>query len=264
MSQDAVIYEVSGAVATITLNRPDRLNALGEAVTLGLTKAVNEAAGDRGVRAVIITGAGRAFCSGADLADIKPYYERGEVPDLAAHLRNDYHPIIETILEMEKPVIGAVNGIAAGAGSSLALATDIVLAAEGSAFMQAFIRIGLIPDSGANHLLPHLVGLRKALELGMLGDPIGAADAERFGLVNRVVPDDRLMDEARAMATRLAEGPTRALAATRRIMRFGAVNSLRDTLEFEADLQAQLGLTADHTEGVTAFLEKRQATFEGR
>lgn len=264
MSQEAVLYEVSDAIATITLNRPDRLNALGQAVTLGLTKAVNDASGDREVRAVIITGAGRAFCSGADLADIKPYYERGEVPDLASHLRNDYHPIIETILEMEKPVIAAVNGIAAGAGSSLALAADLVLAAEGSAFMQAFIRIGLIPDSGANHLLPHLVGLRKALELGMLGDPIDAADAERLGLINRVVPSDQLMEEARALATRLAQGPTRALAATRKIMRFGAVRSLRDTLEYEADLQAQLGQTADHTEGVKAFLDKRQADFQGR
>lgn len=264
MSADAVRYEVDGAIATITLNRPERLNALGKDITLGLQAAVSAAAKDRAIRAVIITGEGRAFCSGADLADIKPFYERGEVPDLAAHLRHDYHPIVEAILDMEKPVIAAVNGIAAGAGSSLALICDFVLAAESAAFMQAFIRIGLIPDSGANHLLPRLVGVRKALELAMLGDLVGAAEAERIGLINRVVADDKLLAEARALAERLAEGPTRALAGARRSIRFGAVNSMSDTLAYEADLQSQLSHTRDHPEGVTAFLEKRAATFEGR
>lgn len=264
MSEEAVRYEVEGAIATITLNRPDRLNALGEAVTLGLSQAVTNAAEDRAIRAVIITGEGRAFCSGADLADIRPHYERGEVPDLAAHLRDDYHPIIQAIVEMEKPVIAAVNGIAAGAGSSLALICDLVLASRNASFMQAFIRIGLIPDSGANHLLPHLVGLRRALELAMLGDPISATDAERIGLINRVVAPEELMLEARALAARLAEGPTRALAAARRIMRFGAVKGLHDTLGFEADMQAQLANTQDHREGVMAFLEKRAASFQGR
>jgi 2-(1,2-epoxy-1,2-dihydrophenyl)acetyl-CoA isomerase len=216
------------------------------------------------VRCVVITGAGRAFCSGADLADLEPAYRAGEKLDLSTFLRARYHLIILPIIEMEKPVIAAVNGIAAGAGASLAFACDIRIASDKARFMQAFVKVGLVPDSGANYFLPRLLGTTKALELAMTGDLIDSAEALRLGLVNRVVEHDRLAEEVRSWAEPFAHGPTRAYGLTKKAIHFGSTHALASTLEYEADLQAQLGLTADHREGVMAFLEKRAPSYQGR
>lgn len=265
MTDEPVLLEVAENVATITLNRPKRLNALSSELTLALQAAIDRVAEDRSVRCVVITGSGRGFSAGADLADLQPFYNRGEVPDLGRFLREAYNPLILPIVRMEKPVIAAVNGIAAGAGASLALACDVVVCSETASFFQAFVKVGLIPDSGAHFLLPHLVGFRKALELAMTGDIIDANEALRIGLVNSVVPPDDLVERVRKdWALPLATGPTRAYALMKQAMRFGATHSLEQTLELEADLQSQISLTADHQEGVQAFLTKREARFEGR
>lgn len=262
MGDDVLLYEANDGIATITLNRPGSLNALDEGLSLALQKALGEAGGDQSIRCVVITGAGRAFCSGADLRGLQEASE--DMPSIGDVLRERYHPIVLTIVEMEKPVIASVNGIAAGAGASLALTCDFRVAGDQAAFFQAFIRVGLVPDSGANYLLPHLVGYTKAVELAMLGDMVSAEEAHRIGLVTTVVPAAELEAQTRALAERLASGPTRALALTKKALRFGATNDLAATLEYEADLQSQIGITHDAREGVTAFLEKRAPAFEGR
>lgn len=260
-----VLFELDAGIATITLNRPKRLNALSSELTPALQEAIDRAASDRAIRCVILTGSGRAFCAGADLADVQPFYERGERPDLGRFLREAYNPLILPLVRMEKPVIAAVNGVAAGAGASLALACDIVIAAEDASFFQAFVKVGLIPDSGAHFLLPHLIGYRKALELAMTGDLLPAAEAQRIGLINAVVPGDELLTRVRKeWAEPFSTGPTRAYALMKQAMRFGATQSLEQVLDLEADLQSQISLTADHQEGITAFLEKRAPRFEGR
>ena len=266
MTGDApVLLEVEDGIATITLNRPKRLNALSNELTPALQDAIDRVAADRAVRCVVITGSGRGFCAGADLADVAPFYERGETPDLGRFLREAYNPLILPIVRMEKPVIAAVNGVAAGAGASLALACDIVVASETASFFQAFIKVGLVPDSGAHFLLPQLLGYRKALELAMTGDLIDATEAQRLGLVNRVVPADELLERVRKdWAEPFASGPTRAYALTKQAMRFGTTRALEQVLELEADLQSQISLTADHKEGIQAFLEKRAPKFSGR
>jgi 2-(1,2-epoxy-1,2-dihydrophenyl)acetyl-CoA isomerase len=230
-----------------------------------LQAAIDQVAGDPAVRCVVLTANGRAFCAGADLADVQPFYERGENPDLGRFLREAYNPLILPLMRMEKPVIAAVNGIAAGAGASLALACDIVIASEDASFFQAFVKVGLIPDSGAHFLLPHLVGYRKALELAMTGDVVSAVEAQRIGLINAVVPADELATRVRKeWAEPFATGPTRAYALMKHAMRFGATNTIEQVLDLEADLQSQISLTADHREGIMAFLEKRAPRFEGR
>ena len=203
--------EVDGPVATLTLDRPDALNALTVPVKVALREALESLAADRSVRAVILTGAGRAFCAGQDLAE----REQPDAAPLEVEVRERYNPIIRTLRSMGQPVIAAVNGVAAGAGASLAFACDIRLAAEDARFVLAFGRIGLVPDSGATWFLPRLVGSAKAAELALIGDPVDAAEALRLGLVSRVVPGDRLMAEARALADRLAEGAPLALSLTK-------------------------------------------------
>jgi 2-(1,2-epoxy-1,2-dihydrophenyl)acetyl-CoA isomerase len=261
---ESVIYETSDGIATITLNRPEVLNALDGTLADEIAKSVTQANGDPAVRCIVITGAGRAFCAGADLKPIEEFYRRGERAPVGDILRDRYNPMIDPIVNADKPVIAAVNGVAAGAGASLALACDFRIAGDKAKFFQAFIKIGLIPDSGATHFLPRLVGTAKALELAMLGDIIDAAEALRLGLVTKVVPQGSLVEETRAFATRLAAGPTKAYALTRKAVQFGAVNDLRQTLDFEADLQQELAASPDHMEGVIAFLEKRDAKFQGR
>lgn len=265
MSDAPVLLEVEGGIATITLNRPRRLNALSSELTPALQRAIDQVAGDNEVRCVILTGTGRAFCAGADLGDLEPVYERGETPDLGHFLREAYNPLILPIVRMPKPVIAAVNGVAAGAGASLALACDVVIAAETASFFQAFVKVGLIPDSGAHYFLPHLVGYRKALELAMTGDLIDANESLRIGLINAVVPADELMERVtKDWATAFASGPTRAYGLMKQAMRFGTTHSLEQVLELEADLQSQISLTSDHKEGIQAFLGKRAPSFEGR
>lgn len=264
MAYETVLYDSSGGVATVTLNRPDNLNAINTALAEEIQKALAEAAGDPGVRCVVITGAGRGFCAGADLAQLEDAYKAGEPPALGDMLRARYHPVILPIVNMEKPVVASVNGVAAGAGASLAFACDFRIASEHAKFFQAFVKVGLVPDSGSTYFLPRLVGIAKAIELAMLGDIVDAEEALRIGLVTKVVPAADLASETRAFADRLASGPTRAYALAKKALRFGAVQDLESALDYEADLQNQVALSADHLEGVKAFMEKRAPKFEGR
>ena len=252
-------YEVADAVATITLDRPDALNALTVPSKLELRAAFERVAGDPSVRAVVLTGAGRAFCSGQDL---KERLEPDAAP-LDVELRERYNPIIRAMRALDRPIVGAINGIAAGAGASLAFACDLRIAAEGASFLLAFGRVGLIPDSGATWLLPRLVGPAKAAEMALLAEPLSAADAEGLGLVMRVVPAEQLAEEARAIAVRLTGLAPRAVALTKRAIDTAWDRSFDEALELEADLQGQAGSTADHSEGIAAFLEKRPPRFTG-
>jgi 2-(1,2-epoxy-1,2-dihydrophenyl)acetyl-CoA isomerase len=241
---DSVLRETLDGVATLTLNRPDALNSFTIDMKDGLLAALKEIARDQEVRAVVLTGAGR-------------------VADLGTELRLRYNPIVLAMRRLEKPIVGAVNGVAAGAGVSIALACDIVLASEEASFIEAFSRVGLVPDTGSTWFLPRLVGASRAAEMMFTGDPVDAATAERIGLVNRVVAADRLMEEATTLARRLADAAPIALALTKRAINRGYELNLEEALDFEAQLQSVAGRSADHTEGVAAFVEKRPARFTG-
>jgi 2-(1,2-epoxy-1,2-dihydrophenyl)acetyl-CoA isomerase len=257
---DGLRVEVDGPVATLTLDRPEALNALTVPVKVALREALESIAVDRDVRAVILTGAGRAFCAGQDLAE----RDEPDAAPLAVEVRERYNPIIRALRSMGQPVIAAVNGVAAGAGASLAFACDLRIASEEARFVLAFGRIGLVPDSGATWFLPRLVGPAKAAELALIGDPVDAAEALRLGLVSRVVPSDQLMDEARALAERLAAGAPLALALTKGALQRSMTIDLDEALEGEAKLQGIAGASADHAEGLAAFREKRPPRFSGR
>jgi 2-(1,2-epoxy-1,2-dihydrophenyl)acetyl-CoA isomerase len=252
--------EVADGVATLTLDRPDALNSLTIPLKEELLATLRKLGRDRDVRVIVLTGAGRAFCAGQDLRErLEP-----DATPLAAELRERYNPIILAMRTIEKPIVGAINGVAAGAGASIAFACDIRIAAEGASFLLAFGRIGLVPDSGATWLLPRLVGPAKAAELAFTGESLSAADAERFGLVAEVVPAESLLDEARALAGRLASGAPRAMALTKRAMNRSWDATLEESLEYEAYLQGIAGATDDHREGVAAFVEKRAPRFSGK
>ena len=251
--------EIDDAVATITLDRPAALNALTVPLKGALLEAFATVAASEAVRAVVLTGAGRAFCAGQDLRE---RLEADALP-LADEIRLRYNPLIRAMRALDKPIVGAINGVAAGAGASLALACDIRIAAVSASFVLAFGRVGLIPDSGATWLLPRLVGAAKAAELALTTEALGAADAERFGLVARVVADDRVVAEAQALAARLASGAPRALALTKRALEASWSASFEEQLETEARIQGEAGATADHAEGIAAFLERRPARFTG-
>jgi 2-(1,2-epoxy-1,2-dihydrophenyl)acetyl-CoA isomerase len=261
MSEPAVLVAVDAGVMTITLNSPAVLNAMNPALLGGLRDALAAGKADASVRALILTGAGRGFCAGADLASSA--MREGEV-DVAQNLREHYHPIILAMRQYPKPIVGAVNGSAAGAGMSLALACDIVLAGESATFLQAFTRIGLVPDCGSTWFLPRMVGDVRARAMVMLAEKIDAPDALRCGLVWKVHPDDRLMDEARRTAAYLAQMPTRAYDLIKQALVESQANGLADQLEVEGKLQAQAFRTEDFREGVAAFLGKRAARFVGR
>ena len=259
MSDSPVLYKVDGAVATITLNRPDVLNALNTALMLALREAVTAASDDAAVRAVIVTGAGRGFSAGADLAS-----SSGGTGNAGTTLRERYHPVILAMRAMPKPIISAVNGVAAGAGMSIAMAGDIILAARSASFLQAFSKIGLVPDAGSTWFLPRYVGDVRARALAILADRISATDAQNFGLVWQVHDDADLMPRAREMAERLAAMPTRAYAMIKQALNDSHQRGLSEQLELEADLQVQAGQTEDFREGVAAFLQKRPPQFKGR
>ena len=256
---DGLRVDVDGPVATLTLDRPEALNALTIPMKVALRGALERIAADRGVRAIILTGAGRAFCAGQDLAE-------RELPDAAPldeEVRERYNPVIRALRSMGQPVIAAVNGVAAGAGASLAFACDLRIAAADARFVLAFGRIGLIPDSGATWFLPRLVGAARAAELALVGDPITADEALRIGLVNQVVPPERLLEEARAVADRISAGAPRAIALTKQALDRSWSIGLDEALDDEATLQGIAGASADHAEGLAAFREKRTPRFTG-
>jgi 2-(1,2-epoxy-1,2-dihydrophenyl)acetyl-CoA isomerase len=253
---DPILIDHRGAWRIVTLNRPDRLNAFNEAMHRALAKALDDASEDIDCRAVLLTGAGRGFCAGQDLSDISG--------DLAAVIENFYNPLVRRIRTLNKPVVCAVNGTAAGAGANIALACDIVLAARSAKFIQSFAKIGLVPDSGGTYFLPRLIGEARAKALAMLAEPISAETAASFGMIWRVVDDDKLASEAEALTAHLAAQPTQGLALTKQALAQSATNSLDAQLDLERDLQRQAGATPDYAEGVDAFIAKRPPKFTGR
>ncbi len=257
---DGLRVETDGPVATLTLDRPEALNALTAQIKVALREALESIAADRSVRAVILTGAGRAFCAGQDLAE----RDEPDAAPLEVELRERYNPIVRLLRSMGQPVIAAVNGVAAGAGASIAFACDIRIAAEEARFVLAFGRIGLIPDSGATWFLPRLVGSARTAEMALVGDPIDAEHALRIGLVSKVVPRDELLAAARALGDQLAAGAPLALAMTKQALDRTWSIDLDEALDGEARLQGIAGATADHAEGLAAFREKRPPRFEGR
>jgi 2-(1,2-epoxy-1,2-dihydrophenyl)acetyl-CoA isomerase len=256
---ETVGRDTAEKVLTLTLNRPDALNSFTVEMKDELLGALKEAGRDKSVRVVILTGAGRAFSAGQDLKE----RQAPGVADLGTELRARYNPIILAMRRLEKPIIGAVNGVAAGAGISVAMACDIVIASESASFIEAFGRVGLVPDTGSTWFLPRLVGYARAAEMIFTAGPVDVATAERIGLVNRVVPADQLMDEARSVAAQLAAGSPRALALAKRGLNHALESGLEDALEYEAQLQSIAGRSKDHAEGVAAFVEKRPPRFTG-
>jgi len=254
---------ISEHIATITLNRPDVLNAFNDDVSREFIDTLKQVARDADVRVVVITGAGRAFSSGQDLGDLEKKYVPGHVPTMAADLKRRYDPWVKLIRTMEKPVIASVNGVAAGAGCSLALACDLRIASEHAKFIEVFVNVGLIPDSASTWTLPRLVGMGRAMELCLSGRPVKAEEALAIGLVNQVVAADELQAATLAMATRLASLPGKALSLTKRLLNESFERTLSEQLEAEAFAQETAGHTADHFEGVTAFLQKRPPAFTG-
>jgi 2-(1,2-epoxy-1,2-dihydrophenyl)acetyl-CoA isomerase len=259
-----VQYDVADGVATITLNRPDAMNALDLAAKEALKSAVERAAGDESVRAVVVTGAGRAFCVGQDLKEHVEAMQTKPMEMVWSTVPEHFAPIASTLAGMEKPVVAAVNGVAAGAGMSIALACDFRLVADTAGFNTAFTGIALSCDTGASWTLPRLVGTDRALELLMMPRTVSAAEALDLGMATKVVPADDLDREVSALASTLAQGPTLAYGAVRRSVRYGATHPLADTLAFEGDMMARTGSSTDHHNAVKSFVGKEKPTFQGR
>jgi len=262
MDETPVLVELRAGYRVLTLNRPQRLNAFTEGMHRALAAALAEAEADTSCRALLLTGAGRGFCAGQDLSDRlgKP----GEMPMLSSALENYYNPLVRKLRSLPFPVVAAVNGVAAGAGANVALACDIVLAARSASFIQAFARIGLVPDSGGTWFLPRLVGAARARGLALLAEPLPAEKAEDWGLIWKAVDDALLMIEAEKLCVHFASGPTVGLALTKRALDAAEANELSTQLDLERDLQREAGATPDFAEGVRAFIEKRPPVFTGR
>ena len=261
-SSDTVLTRLDAGVLCVTLNRPDRLNAFTEEMHIALRAAFERARDDDAVRAVLLTGAGRGFCAGQDLGDRDP--RKGEARDLGQTLDMFYNPTLRLMRELKKPIVCAVNGVAAGAGANVAIACDIVLAAKSAKFIQAFSKIGLVPDAGGSWTLARTIGEARAKALTMTAEPLMAETAADWGLIWKAVDDDALMDEAHALAAKLAAGPTLGLGLTKQLIHDAATNDLDAQLDRERDCQRTAGSSEDYKEGVIAFLEKRAPSFSGR
>jgi 2-(1,2-epoxy-1,2-dihydrophenyl)acetyl-CoA isomerase len=259
----SILVSLEAGVLAVTLNRPEKLNAFNPEMHGLLRKALERALDEPGVRAVLLTGAGRAFCAGQDLSerDVKP----GAAPtDLSVSIGSYYNPLVRRLRALPKPIVCAVNGVAAGAGANIAFACDLVLAARSASFVQAFAKIGLLPDSGGTYFLPRLAGTARAMGLSLLAEKLSAEDAERWGLIWKTIDDAQLMDEARALARRLADGPTRGYGLIKKALYASAGNSLESQLDLERDLQREAGFSEDYREGVSAFLQKREPEYKGK
>lgn len=261
MTYATLLYEVADGVATVTLNRPDVRNAFNDQMAEDLQAALKAAERDAAVRCLVLTGVGAGFSAGQDLGAIRA---RGESVSFREHLQNTYHPIVSKLASIEKPVVAAVNGAAAGAGFGIALACDFRYASDKAKFLMAFSGIGLAPDSGTSFFLPRLVGLGRALELAYTNQVVDAPTALSLGLVNKVLPPDQLLPMTLELARKLAQAPTKGLGLTKRAMNFALTATLPEVLDYETHLQEIAGRTADHKEGVAAFLEKRAARFKGQ
>src|SRR6516165_9935870 len=261
---ETVNVRYARGAATVELNRPETLNAWNAQFGSDLLAAIRDLAEDEDVRAVVLTGAGRGFSSGADLKDIGGETTADGRPDIYKTLTERYHPIMRAVRLMPKPVVAAVNGPAVGIGCSLALCCDLILAAESAYFLLAFVNIGLVPDGGSSVFVPARVGMARASELAMLGERLRAREALEWGLVNRVVADSNLEEEAEALAARLAGGPTRSYAGTKRQLNNWLYSRMDEQLELEAQIQSEMSASADFLEGATAFAQKRSARFSGR
>jgi 2-(1,2-epoxy-1,2-dihydrophenyl)acetyl-CoA isomerase len=257
----SVLVSLDAGVLTVTLNRPDRLNAFNPEMHKELRKAVERALDEAAVRAVLLTGAGRGFCAGQDLSERNV---SSEAPiDLSVSLGSHYNPLVRRLRELPKPVVCAVNGVAAGAGANIALACDLVIAARSASFVQSFSRLGLVPDSGGTWFLPRLAGSARAMGLALLGDKLSAEQAQAWGLIWKVVEDADLMGEAVALSKTLAAGPTRGYGLVKKALNASWGNSLDAQLDLERDLQREAGLSQDYREGVAAFMQKRKPEYKG-
>lgn len=258
-----ILIHIEAGIALITLNRPEQLNSFNPEMHKALRLALKQAADDESVRSVLLTGSGRGFCAGQDLND-RNVSRGAEMPNLGDSIEKYYNPLIQQITQMPKPVIAAVNGVAAGAGANIALACDIVLAGQSASFIQAFCKIGLVPDSGGTWLLPRLVGVARAKGLMLLGDKLTARQAQEWGMIWQCVEDDALIDTSMAMARHLATQPTKGLSLIKQALSHSSHNDLNQQLELEKDLQTMAGRSHDYREGIQAFFDKRTPQFEGK
>lgn len=257
---DSILVKTTNALRILTLNRPDKFNSFNREMAIRLQNELDLASIDESIRAILITGEGKAFCAGQDLSEaIDP-----NGPGISAIVTDHYNPILTKIRNIEKPIICAVNGVAAGAGANIALACDVVIAANAASFLQAFSKIGLVPDSGGTFFLPRLIGFQRASALMMLGDKVSAADALQMGMLYKVVADDQLMSEAEKIATTLSTMPTKAIGYTKRLLNASMHHQFEEQLLMEGVMQTAAGETADYKEGVDAFLEKRKPIFNGK
>ncbi|MFC5551681.1 2-(1,2-epoxy-1,2-dihydrophenyl)acetyl-CoA isomerase PaaG [Massilia aerilata] len=262
MTYESIKFTLNDGIAVLTLNRPDRLNSFTQAMHGEVRDALDKLQADKTARVLVLTGAGRGFCAGQDLND-RAVEPGGKGVDLGESVEKFYAPLVTTLRSLPMPVICAVNGVAAGAGANLALACDIVLAAKSASFIEAFCKLGLIPDTGGTWALPRLIGPARAMGLALLGDKLPAEKAEQWGLIWRCVPDEALMIEAMAMAEHFAAAPTKGLAFTKKAMLASWTNTLEEQLQLEAGMMRELGYSHDYREGVAAFIEKRQPHFKG-
>jgi len=263
MSYNTIILDIKNAIATLTFNRPDRLNSFTVEMHSEVADAISKIEEDSAIRVLVITGAGRGFCAGQDLSD-RAVAPSSEKPDLGESLENRYNPLIRKITGLKKPVICAVNGVAAGAGANIALACDIVIAKQSAKFIQSFANIGLVPDSGGTWNLPRLIGQARALGLALTGEPINAEKAMQWGMIWKAVEDDQFEAEVTQLAEKFSAAPTQGIAAIKKAIREAHIHSLDQQLDVERDMQRSLGKTHDYQEGVSAFMEKRDPQFTGQ